>query len=157
MGRSRPNWLIYPAGPADASFASAVGRFYKFAVVTADGPDAYPYGDPTDVTDLKVDYPGDGAGRDGSVTSPAQILAVVRQAMAWHMTLILNFNRIYSEQGDPPGYPIALFKQVVDGIRQSEIKVMTLSELDASNGVGSADHIYVTAGHPSQISVQISG
>lgn len=153
---SAPNWLIDPDDSMNARLADVVASFYKFAEITADGADAYPYGDPTGVTGLQVAYPGDGEGQRGPITSPAEILSAVRQALTWHMTLILNFNRIYSEQGDPAGYPIGLFKQIVNGVRQSGIKVMTLSELDSSNGVAPTNHISVSAGHPSQISVQIS-
>jgi hypothetical protein len=128
-----------------------------FARVTADGPDAYPYGDPREVTDLEVQYPGDGEGKGMSDTSPSQILSAVNQAQTHHMTLVLTFTRIHSQASDLPGYPLALFEQVVNGVRRSGIKVMTLSQLDRSNGVPVNNRIYVDDGRPSQITVQING
>jgi hypothetical protein len=73
------------------------------------------------------------------------------------MTLILTFTRIHSQASDLPGYPLALFEQVVNGVRRSGIKVMTLSQLDRSNGVPVNNRIYVDDGKPSQITVQING
>ena len=122
-----------------------------------DGPDAYPYGDPHDIANLEVHYPGDGRGDDGGFTPPAQILSAVRQAVVRHMTLILTFDRINSEQGDLPGYPLSLFKEVVNGVRRSGVKVLTFSGLDRSNELPVKNRIDVTVGRPSQIMVTISG
>jgi hypothetical protein len=52
---------------------------------------------------------------------------------------------------------LALFEQVVNGVHRSGIKVMTLSQLDRSNGVPVNNRIYVDDGRPSQITVQING
>jgi hypothetical protein len=92
-----------------------------------------------------------------SDTPPSEILSAVRQAVIHHLTIILTFDRIYSQPGDQPGYPLTLLKKVVDGVRHSGIKVMTLSQLDTSNGVSLDNRIYTSAGHPSQITVRISG
>jgi hypothetical protein len=152
---SAPNWFVYPEGSTNTALAKVVGRFYKFAQVTADGPDAYPYGDPREAAGLQVEYPGDGQGEHARDTPPAQILATVHEAMAHHLTLILAFNQIYSEPGSLPGYPLTLFRKIVAGVHRSGIKVMTLSQLDASNGVKPINQIYASAGRPSQITVQI--
>jgi hypothetical protein len=154
---SAPNWFVYPYGSTNPQLETVVGHYYMFARVTADGPDAYPYGDPRGVTDLEVQYPGDGEGKGMSDTSPSQILSAVNQAEAHHMTLILTFTRIHSQASDLPGYPLALFEQVVNGVHRSGIKVMTLSQLDRSNGVPVNNRIYVDDGRPSQITVQING
>jgi len=154
---SAPNWLIYPHGSTNAELERKVSQYYMFAPVAADGPDAYPYGDPHGVTDLEIRYSGDRKRGGAGFTPPAQILSAVRQAVVHHMTLILTFDRINSEEGDVPGYPLSLFKEVVKGVRRSGIKVMTLSELDRSNGVPVRNHIDVTIGRPSQIMVTING
>ena len=154
---SAPNWFIYPYGSTNPQLESVVGHYYMFARVAADGPDAYPYGDPREVTDLEVQYPGDGEGKGMSDTSPSQILSAVKQAETHNMTLILTFTQIHSQASDLPGYPLALFEQVVNGVRRSGIKVMTLSQLDRSNGVPVNNRIYVDDGRPSQITVQING
>ncbi len=154
---SAPNWFIYPHGSTNAQLEQVVARYYMFARVTADGPDAYPYGDPREITDLQVQNPGGGEGDHVSDTPPSEILSAVRQAVIHHMTIILTFDRIYSQPGDQPGYPLTLLKKVVDGVRHSGIKVMTLSQLDTSNGVSLDNRIYTSAGYPSQITVRISG
>jgi hypothetical protein len=154
---SAPNWVIYPHGSTNTELERKVSQYYMFARVVANSPDAYPYGDPHEIADLEVRYSGGGKRGDESFTPPANILSAVRQAVAHHMTLILSFDRINSEQGDLPGYPLSLFKQVVNGIRRSGIKVMTFSELDRSNGIPVINHIDVTAGQPSQITVDVSG
>ena len=155
---SAPNWFIYPHGDTNGELQRVVGRYYKFARITADGPDAYPYGDPLAITNLEIQYPGD-EGESGSAgettTSPAKILSAVHEAIAYHMTLILTFHRIHSEPSDAPGYPLALFKQVVDEVRQSGVKVMTLSQLDQSNDVPLNNRIYYQPAQQAQIIVHI--
>ena len=154
---SAPNWLIYPYGSTNAALERVVARFYMFARVLADGLDAYPYGDPREITDLEVRSPGDMVSKAAKLTTPAQIASAVHQALIYHMTLLLSFHGIHSEAGERPGYPLALFKQVVDDVRASGINVVTLSQLDRSNGVPVTNQIHSSAGRPSQITVQISG
>ena len=152
---SAPNWFIYPDGSTNATLERVVGRYYMFGRVAVNGLDAYPYGDPREITDLEIRYPGDGARSAANLTSPAEVLSAVQQALIHHMTLILTFHRIHSESGEPPGYPLALFKKVVDGVRKSGIKVLTLSQLDRSNKVPVRNRVYVT-GRPSQITVHVT-
>jgi hypothetical protein len=83
------------------------------------------------------------------------MLSAVHQAITYHMTLILTFHRIHSEASDVPGYPLALFKQVVNGVKKSGIKVLTLSQLDESNGIPVNNHIYYTPALPPQITVHV--
>jgi Heparinase II/III-like protein/Heparinase II/III N-terminus len=157
---SAPNWFIYPDGQTTAQRERIVSRYYMFARVVSDDPDAYPYGDPHAISDLEIQYKGGGAAGGGAAggagfTRPSEVLAAVRQAVRYHMTLILTFNRIHSQPGDDRGYPLSLFKRIVDGIHSSGIRVLTLSELDRSNGVAVRNHIYGTSGSQSQITVQI--
>lgn len=154
---SAPNWFIYPHGSANTELERRVGRYYMFAPVVADGPDAYPYGDPHEIAGLEIHYSVAGKTGGAGCTPPAQILSAVHQAVLHHMTLILTFDRINSEQGDVPGYPLSLFREVVNGVRRSGIKVMTFSELDRSNGIPVRNRIGLTAGRPSQITVAVSG
>lgn len=154
---SAPNWFIYPYGKTNSELERVVGRFYMFARVTADGPDAYPYGDPREITDLEVRSPGPGKGKSSGFTTPAEIASAVHQAVVHHTTLILTFQGIHSESDEPPGYPIALFEKVVDDVRASGAQVMTLSQLDRSNGVPVTNRIDASPGQPSQITVQVSG
>jgi hypothetical protein len=154
---SAPNWFIYPHGDTNAQLQRVVGRYYKFARIVVDGPTAYPYGDPLFISDLEIQYPGDG-GDSGSpgLTPPSQIRSAVSQAIKYHMTLILTFHRIHSEPSDEAGYPLALFKEVVNYVHKTGIKVMTLSQLDQSDGVPVNNHIYFQPAQPSQITVNIS-
>jgi Heparinase II/III-like protein/Heparinase II/III N-terminus len=153
---SAPNWFIYPNGAVNTALERVVGRYYMFARVAAGSLDAYPYGDPREITDLETRYPEDGESGATNRTSPAEILSAVHQALIQNMTLILTFHGIHSESGGPPGYPLALFKKVVDGVRGSGIKVMTLSQLDRSNGVAVRNRIYVTNDIPSQLTVHVT-
>jgi hypothetical protein len=154
---SAPNWFIYPHGDTNAQLQSVVGRYYKFARGVVNNPTAYPFGDPLSISNLEIRYPGDeGEGGSPGLTTPAEVRSAVAQAIKYHMTLILTFHGIYSEPGDLPGYPLALFKQVVNDVRKSGIKVMTLSRLDQSNGVSVNNHIYYQSAQPSQIVVNIS-
>jgi hypothetical protein len=155
---SAPNWLIYPHGDTNAQLQGVVGKYYMFARGVANDPTAYPYGDPLLVSNLEIQYPGDeGEGGSPGLTTPAGIQTAVNQAVKYHMTLLLTFHRIYSQPGDLPGYPLTLFKQIVNEIRKSGIKVMTLSQLDRSNGVPVNNHIYYQPAQPSQITVTIGG
>jgi hypothetical protein len=72
------------------------------------------------------------------------------------MTIILTFHRIHSQLSDLPGYPLRLFKKVVDGVRRSGIEVMTLSQLDQSNGVPVNNRINISPGSRPQITVRAS-
>ena len=154
---SAPNWFIYPHGDTNSELEGVVGQYYKYARVTANNPEAYPYGDPLTISDLEVQYPGDqGDGGNSGLTSPATIAAAVQQAVTYHTTLILTFHRIKTLSTDPAGYPLSMFKEAVNDIRQSGIKVMTLSQLDQSNGVPVDNRIYYKAAQPAQITVRIS-
>lgn len=153
---SAPNWLIYPHGAVNEAVERVVSHYYMFARVVADNPDAWPYGDPRAISDLEIQYPGDGEGGDVGYTPPAEILRTVHNAIIHHMTVILTFHRIRSQAGDPPGYPLGLFKRIVNGVAASGIKVMTLSQLDRSNGVPVKNHIYLKLGLPSLITVRIN-
>ena len=152
---SAPNWFIYPMGTANAATERVVSRFYMFAGMTADNPDTYPYGDSRAITDLEIRYPGDG--QDDRVNSrPSAVITAVDQAAKYHQTIILTFRRIRSMAGDFSGYPLALFKKIVDGVRASGIKVMTLSELDQSNSVPLRNRIDFTLERPAQITVKVT-
>ncbi len=75
----------------------------------------------------------------------------MRDAIKYHMTVLLTFHRIHSESDDQPGYPLSLFKQVVNGVVKSGVRVLTLSQLDRSNGVPVNNHIYMTGGRPRRL------
>jgi hypothetical protein len=75
----------------NAGLETVVGRYYMYARGAADNPEAYPYGDPHGISDLEVNYPGDGGEAGGAgLTSPAEIAAAVHQAATYHTTLILT-------------------------------------------------------------------
>jgi Heparinase II/III-like protein/Heparinase II/III N-terminus len=154
---SAPNWIIYPHGDNNNALAQVVGHYYMFGRGVIDDPDSYPFGNPKDVDNLEIQYPGDGEAGETGYTSPALVLAAVKSAEEYHTTLLLTFHRIHSEPSDQPGYPLNLFEEVINGIRSSGIQVMTLSELDRSNGVPVNNHIYVNAGEMSLITATITG
>jgi hypothetical protein len=154
---SAPNWIIYPYGDMNDALEQAVGRYYMFGRGIINNPDSYPFGNPKDVNNLVIQYPGDGEDGDIGYTPPSLILAAVKSAEEYHTTLLLTFHRIHSEPSDLPGFPLAQFEEVINGIRASGIRVMTLSELDRSNAVPVKNHIYVNAGEKSLITATITG
>jgi hypothetical protein len=154
---SAPNWIIYPRGDINDALEQVVGRYYMFGRGIINGPDNYPFSNPKDVSNLEIRYPGDGEDNDTGYTPPSLVLAAVKSAEEYHTTLLLTFNRIHSEPSDLPGYPLALFEEVINGIRASGIRVMTLSELDRSDGVPVNNHIYVNGGERSLITATITG
>lgn len=153
---SAPNWIIYPHGATNSALEKVVSRFYMFSRGVTDNPDSYPFGDPHDVNNLEIQYPGDGEGTDIGYTSPREIMAAVKSAQRNHMTVLLTFHRIHSQPSDSPGYPLRLFREVVNRVQKSGIQVMTLSQLDRSNGVPVANQIHASTGKRSQITVSIS-
>ena len=152
---SAPNWIVYPHGATNKALEKVVSRYYMFARGITDNPDAYPFGNREDVDNLEIQYPGDGEGGDIGYTPPAQIVAAVKSAQQNHMTVILTFHRIHSQPSDLPGYPLTLFRQVVDSVRKLGIRVMTLSQLDRSDGVPVTNRIHASSGKRSQITVSI--
>ena len=153
---SAPNWFVYPHGTTDAALDPVVRRFYKFARTTDGGPEAFPFGDPRRVKTLEIQDPADSeGGAAGEFTTPGQVQSAVLNAKRYHLTLILTFHRIHSEAEDPPGYPLASFKKIVNGIRSAGVIVTTLSGLDTMMGVPEDNRIDVQPGKPSQIVVSI--
>ncbi len=153
---SAPNWFIYPYGATNSTLERVVGQYYMFARGISDGPDGYPFGNREDVASFEVQYPGDGEASTTGFTKPKQIEAAARFAQRYHTTLILTFHRIHSEPSDLPGYPLNLFKKIIDGIHKVGIEVMTLSQLDRSDGVQVKNRIYSTGDSPALITVRIS-
>jgi hypothetical protein len=155
---SASNWFIYPHGTTNAALDRVVGRYYKFARVTYDGPEAFPFGEPLRVKSLEVHNPGDSEGNTtGAFTMPGEVQRAVLNAKRYHLTLILTFHRIHSRPSDRPGYPLDNFKKIVDGIQKAGVRVTTLSGLDAMMGVPEDNHIDIHPGSPSQLSVSIRG
>jgi hypothetical protein len=98
---------------------------------------------------------GGTGGGSGGYTPPGEVLAAVRGAVASHQTIFLTFHAIHSLADDPPGYPLRLFRQIARGIKRSGISVMTLSQLDLSNGIPVSNHVYLRLGARSQITVRV--
>jgi hypothetical protein len=153
---SAPNWLIYGHGSTNAEVEQVVSRYYMFGHTVVDNPDAYPYGEPHAVANLEIQSPRGGEGGDVGYTPPSEVLAAVNETEQDHMTIVLTFHRIRSEASDPQVYPLSRFKEVVNGVLRTGIKVMALSQLDQRNGVPVTDHIYMTSGRPPQLTVSLS-
>jgi hypothetical protein len=153
---SAPNWFMYPHGATSPALEKVVARYYMFATGAPGTSDAYPFGDREQVSTLVVQnaFTGDGGGP--GATSPQEVIADARAAEANHTTLIVTFQRIHATPTDVPGYPLRMFEKIVNGVRATGIPVMTLSQLDRSDGVPVTNHISWTAGRPALISAQIS-
>lgn len=152
---SAPNWFIYPHGSTNNALNEVVGRFYKFARTTWSGPEAYPYGSPLRVKTLELHLAvGSGAARKPG-TRPSEVIAAIRDAERYHTPLILTFHRIHAVPSDRPGYPLDDFKKIVDEVRNVGIPVLTLSQLDARNGVPVDNRIVETPAIPPLLTVTI--
>lgn len=156
---SAPNWYIYPHGTTNSRLAATVGRFYSFARVTDPGTDSFPFGSPHRVRAFGLSSPGDL--KDGShdnirATPVAEVVAAIRDAKKYRATLFLTAHRIKSTPSDRPGYPLPMFKQVVDAVVAEGLPVKTLSQLDAMNGVIGSDKTTVTPAVPSLITVRVT-
>jgi hypothetical protein len=153
---SAPNWFMYPHGATSPALEKVVARYYMFATGAPGTSDAYPFGDREQVSTLVVQnaFTGDGGGP--GATSPQEVIADARAAEANHTTLIVTFQRIHATPTDVPGYPLRMFEKIVNGVRATGIPVLTLSQLDRSDGVPVTNHISWTAGRPALISAQIS-
>jgi peptidoglycan/xylan/chitin deacetylase (PgdA/CDA1 family) len=156
---SAPNWYIYPHGTTNQQLEATVGRFYSFARVTDPGTDAFPFGSPRRVRAFGLSSPGDL--KDGShdtikATPVSEVVAAIRDAKTYRSTLFLTAHRIKSTSSDRPGYPLAMFKQVVDAVVAEGLPVKTLSQLDAMNGVIGHDTTTVTPAVPSLITVRVT-
>ena len=154
---SAPNWFIYPHGTTNAALEEVVGRFYTFARTTNESPEAFPFGSPLRVKTMEIHSPGDiSEGSSTVLTKPPQVIAAVRDARRYHTTLILTLHRIRATPFDQAGYPLAQFKTIVDAVKKTGIPTMTLSELDAMNGVPQTSHIAVRPALPPLTTVTIT-
>lgn len=144
---SAPNWLIYPHGSTTALLDSVVSKYYTFARTTLPGFDSYPFGSPLRIHNFEVHNPNGPDDTSNVLTTPATVSQAIADAKESNATLILTFHRIYSVNGDRPGYPLEYFSQIVDAVAASGVPVKTLSQLDAAYGVQGRNDIVVDAGH----------
>jgi hypothetical protein len=153
---SAPNWFIYPHGDTNDGLQSVLSDLYKFARTTQNEPTAYPFATPLAVTDFEVQSPADAeGGSQGLYTSPAMVAQAVADTQRYGNTLLLTFHRIHATASDPPGYSLKDFESIVNNLKASGVAVLTLSQLDRSNGVAEDNHINITPATPSQTVVGV--
>jgi peptidoglycan/xylan/chitin deacetylase (PgdA/CDA1 family) len=140
-----PNWYIYPHGTSNQAIEAVVGEYYKFARTELTAPEVYPFGNPLAVKDFVVE----------DTTTPQEVEAAIADANTYHLTLILTFHRIHANPGDKSGYDLSNFKQIVNYLKSTKSNVMSLNQLDASNGVP-INKTKITEGRPSQLTGTIS-
>jgi hypothetical protein len=146
---------VYPHGSTNAYLDSVVGRFYTFARTTDPGPEAYPFGSPLRVKTFELHSPGDGSdGSAGTLTTISQAGAAIADAREYRQTLIITAHRIHGTATDPPGYPLDMFREIVDLVRESNLPVVTLSQLDAMNGIPESDNIFIRPAVPTVMTVE---
>jgi hypothetical protein len=150
---SAPNWFVYPRGDTNDALKDVVGRYYKFARTTCEGPEAFPFGSPLRVKTLNVRFAGEYSGVR---TAPSEVIAAVRDARRYRTLLIVTLHRIKTLPSDRPGYPLADFKRIVDGVKRAGVPVLTFSELDEMNGVSISSEIEVGPAVPPTIEVAIT-
>ena len=153
---SAPNWFMYPHDATSPALEKVVARYYMFATGIPGKSGAYPFRDRERVTTFGVQNAAAGPGGGPGATSPRAVIAAARQAARNHTTLILTFQRIHATRTDLPGYPLAMFEEIVNGIRSTGLPVLSLGQLDRSDGVPVTNHIFSSPGRPALISAQIS-
>lgn len=154
---SAPNWFIYPHGDTDDGLKSVIGRLYKFARVTQNDPESFPYGDPLAVKNFEIQSAKDSeGGASGQFTTPAQVARAVADTRRFGNTLLLTFHRIHATPSDPPGYALQDFKTIAKDLKASGLPVLTLSQLDKSYGIPEDNEVQAIPATASQISVSVS-
>ncbi len=155
---SAPNWFIYPHGTTNSALKAVVSKYYKFARVTTNEPEVYPFGDPYLVKTMSVQNNSDGSEdiADQKVaTTPDDVAKAVSDAKNFKTTLFLTFHRIHSKPSDRPGYELTDFKKIADNLKQQNISVLTLSDLDKQNGVPLDNKIIFGDNKPAQLSIEV--
>lgn len=152
---SAPNWFVYPHGATNYSIKQIIAKYYKFARVTVNDIEVYPFTDPYGVKTMSVQNTADTEDSSTVATTFDQVSRAVSDAKNYKTTLFLTFHRIHSKNSDRPGYELSDFKKVVDNIKQQGIKVDTLSELDKENGI-TTNKIVFSAGSRAQININLS-
>ena len=139
------NWYIYPNGEYNNDISAIISKYYKFARGTQNSPEVFPFGNNYGVKVYSVQN-----------NTPVQdVIDAVADAKKYKLTLFLTFHRIQQFPTDKPGYDINNFKQIIEAIKASGINVVTLSELDALNGI-SKNEVLITKEVPEQINLSIT-
>jgi hypothetical protein len=124
---SAPNWFIYPDGKTDGFIKKIVGRYYKFARATIDGPELFPFAEPLEVKIFSV-YSNQVDTKD--------VHNAISDAVKYNQTIMLMFHKF--SKGTPSvqtEWPLSEFDAILKDIKEQEIKVVTLSELDKEHGI----------------------
>ena len=148
-----PNWYIYPHGATNKAIKDVVGKYYTFARTTINQPEAYPFGDPLGVKTISAD----GIESTGvqAFVPVSELKSAVVDAKTYKLPLFITFHRINSLSGDKPGYKLSEFKKLMDFIKEENIKVKTLREFDAGNGIEQRSLSFISD-IPPQTSLTIS-
>jgi len=140
-----PNWYIYPHGETNQAVIDIIGKYYKFARTIQNSPEVYPFGDNLKVKSFSVQ----------NDTPPEAVIGAIKDTKKYKLTLFLTFHRIQSNSTDRLGYSIEDFATIINYLKNNNISVKTLKELDESNGI-SIRKINFISGKPEQISLRIS-
>lgn len=124
---SAPNWFIYPHGKTNGLIKEIVGKYYKFARATVDGPELFPFAEPLEVKVFSV-Y--------SDRANTTDVHNAVRDAVENNQTIMLMFHKFSA--GIPSVYTelqLSEFDVILKDMKEQGIKVVTLSELDKENGI----------------------
>ena len=135
-----PNWYIYPHGTTNTTIETILGKYYKYARTELTAPEVYPFGNPLAVKDFIVE----------NDTTPQAVEKAITDANTYHQTLLLTFHRIHAVPSDRAGYDLTNFNNILDYLSTSKSHVMSLNELDKSDGV-SINHFHIQTGYPTQL------
>ena len=147
-----PNWYIYPHGATNKAIKDIVGKYYNFARTTINQPESYPFGDPLGVKTISADSTESSGIKE--FVSIANLESAIVDAKRYNLPLFITFHRIHSLSSDRPGYELSEFKKLLDFISKENIKVKTLREFDADNGIEQRSLKFIE-GQPPQLAVDI--
>jgi peptidoglycan/xylan/chitin deacetylase (PgdA/CDA1 family) len=144
---SNPNWFIYPDGMNNESVKKIVKKYYTFARGTQDVPESMPFADPYSVK-VFSSYSDRSNNKD--------IENAVSDAKKFNLTLFLMFHKLTDKTSgmEFTEYNAKDFEEVIGKIKQSGIKVVTLSELDKENNVPRNSYT-ITNAVPPQLTMSI--
>lgn len=144
---SAPNWYVYPHGTTNEEVEQIIGKYYKFARITQNSPEAFPFGDPLRVKTMSVD-----------LNVPAEhVYKAISDAKKYNLALFLTFHKICNGADCDMNteYDIEDFRNIMDEIKRQDIKVKSLSEFDNDNGV-TRNEIFIKKEIPVQIILDVN-
>lgn len=149
---SAPNWFIYPHGKMNEQIKRIIDKYYVFARATQDYPEAYPFADPMNVKIFSVYNEED---QEDEEATPEKVRQAIQDAALYKQPLLLMFHRFNNNPEYYTEYTYQDFERILQYIKQENVDVLTLSELDAKHNIPQ-QNVSIKNEVPGQIVLNIS-